>query len=117
MRTLTLAIAVGLALAVSAQAAPLAPNRASVEAAAPPVELVAGGCGWAGIGTTGKTAGETGIGAGTFWTTAPPEPGGQGGTIPTHIGKGPTLRGVGAINKNGGVIFPSRDDYLERASR
>ena len=47
MRTLILAIAVWLALAVSTQAAPLAPIRASVEpGAAPPVELVAGGCGW-----------------------------------------------------------------------
>jgi hypothetical protein len=47
MRAVILASAVGLALASPAPAAPLAPNRASVELrAASPVELVAGGCGW-----------------------------------------------------------------------
>jgi hypothetical protein len=46
MRGLILAFASGLALAASAQAAPLAPNPASTElGAAPPVELVSDGCG------------------------------------------------------------------------
>ena len=47
MRELILAFAGGLALAVSAQAVPLAPNPASIEVGpASPVEPVAGGCGW-----------------------------------------------------------------------
>jgi hypothetical protein len=46
MRVLIIAIAVGLAMATSAQAAPLAPNRASVEPGEPPVRLVDHGCGW-----------------------------------------------------------------------
>jgi hypothetical protein len=46
MRGWILALAAGLALAASAQAAPLAPNPASIElAAASPVELVRDGCG------------------------------------------------------------------------
>jgi hypothetical protein len=46
MRGLILALAGGLALAASAQAAPLAPNRASIElGVAPPVEQVRDGCG------------------------------------------------------------------------
>jgi hypothetical protein len=46
MRGLILAFAGGLALAASAQAAPLAPNPASIElGVAPPVELVRDGCG------------------------------------------------------------------------
>ena len=46
MRALILAIAVGLASATSAQAAPLAPSPASIElGAAPSVELVSDGCG------------------------------------------------------------------------
>lgn len=46
MRGLILAFAGGLALAASAQAAPLARNPASIElSGAPPVELVRDGCG------------------------------------------------------------------------
>jgi len=46
MRGLILALAGGLTLAASAQAAPLTPNHASIElGAAPPVELVRDGCG------------------------------------------------------------------------
>jgi hypothetical protein len=46
MHALILAFACGLALAASAQAAPLAPSPGSIElVVAPPVELVAG-CGW-----------------------------------------------------------------------
>jgi hypothetical protein len=46
MRPSTLAFVGGLALAVSAQAAPLAPNPGSTQAVvAPPIELIAG-CGW-----------------------------------------------------------------------
>ena len=46
MRGLTLAFAGGLALAASVQAAPLAPNRASIElGAASSVELVRDNCG------------------------------------------------------------------------
>jgi hypothetical protein len=47
MRTSILAIGVGLALATSAQAAPLAPKPALVDlGTAPPVEPIAEGCGW-----------------------------------------------------------------------
>jgi hypothetical protein len=46
MRASILTFAIGLALAASAQAAPLAPNPASIElGAAPLVELVRDGCG------------------------------------------------------------------------
>src|SRR5215472_16764082 len=46
MRTLILASAIGLALAISAQAAHFAPRPASIElGAAPPIELVRDGCG------------------------------------------------------------------------
>jgi hypothetical protein len=46
MRALILAFVVGLALAASAQAAPVAPDPASIElGAAPHVELVRDGCG------------------------------------------------------------------------
>ena len=46
MRGLILAFAAGLTLAASAQAAPRAPNPASIELGAPPpVELVRDGCG------------------------------------------------------------------------
>jgi len=46
MRGSILALAGALALAASAQTAPLAPNPASIElGAAPPVELVSEGCG------------------------------------------------------------------------
>jgi hypothetical protein len=46
MRTVILAFALGLALAASAQAAPLASQPAKIEfGAAPPVELVRDGCG------------------------------------------------------------------------
>ena len=48
MRGLMLALAAGLTLAASAQAAPLAPSPASIElGAAPSVELVRDGCGGA----------------------------------------------------------------------
>jgi hypothetical protein len=47
MRALILVSVLSLALAASAQATPPAPHPASVELrAVPPVELVAGGCGW-----------------------------------------------------------------------
>jgi hypothetical protein len=47
MRALILAFVSGLALAASAQAAPLVPNPASIELdAAPPIELVDHACGW-----------------------------------------------------------------------
>jgi hypothetical protein len=47
MRASILASAVGLAFAASALAAPLVPELASNKlGTAPPVELVAGGCGW-----------------------------------------------------------------------
>jgi hypothetical protein len=47
MRALILAFVFGLALSASAQAAPHAPYPASIElGAAPPIELVGGGCGW-----------------------------------------------------------------------
>jgi hypothetical protein len=46
MRTLILSSAVGLALAISAQAAPFAPKPASIElGTTPPIELVRDGCG------------------------------------------------------------------------
>jgi hypothetical protein len=46
MRGLILAFVLGLALAASVQAAPLAPNPASMElATAPPIEPVRDGCG------------------------------------------------------------------------
>ena len=46
MRTLVLTIALGLALAAWAQAAPLSPKPASIKlGAAPPIELVRDGCG------------------------------------------------------------------------
>ena len=46
MRTLIIAIGLGLALAAWAQAAPLSPKPASIElGTAPPVELVRDGCG------------------------------------------------------------------------
>jgi hypothetical protein len=47
MHAMILAFAVGLTLAASAQAAPLAPNPASIEpSTAPPIELVDHACGW-----------------------------------------------------------------------
>jgi hypothetical protein len=47
MRALILALVGGLALAISAKAAPLAPDAASIELrAGPPFELVDQGCGW-----------------------------------------------------------------------
>jgi len=47
MRALILALAGGLALAASVQAAPLAPQLKAIElGAALPMELVGGGCGW-----------------------------------------------------------------------
>jgi hypothetical protein len=46
MRVAILAFAVGLALATSAQAAPVSPKAAGIEfGAAPPIELAAQGCG------------------------------------------------------------------------
>jgi len=46
MRALIVALAGGLALVASTQAAPLAPNPASIElGAAPPVELIRDRCG------------------------------------------------------------------------
>ena len=46
MRTLILAIVLGLALVISAQAAPFVPKPASIElGTTPPIELVRDGCG------------------------------------------------------------------------
>ena len=47
MRASILAVALCLALAASARAAPLVPNPASIElGSVPTIELIAGGCGW-----------------------------------------------------------------------
>jgi hypothetical protein len=46
MRVLILACGWCLALAAPTQAAPLTSRTVTIELSAPPVELVAGGCGW-----------------------------------------------------------------------
>ena len=61
---LSLIVGPGPAFAPTAQAAPLAPQPATIELdAAPPAEFVSGGCGWTGIATIGKTGAEICVGS------------------------------------------------------
>jgi hypothetical protein len=64
MRAMIVAFVLGLALAASAQAAPLAPKPAAIElGTAPPIELIDHGCGRIGTASTGRTTEATGIGS------------------------------------------------------
>jgi hypothetical protein len=64
---LSLIVGPGPAFAPTAQAAPLAPQPATIELdAAPPAEFVSGGCGWTGIATIGKTGAEICVGVAAF---------------------------------------------------
>src|SRR5262252_6802443 len=87
MRGLILALAGGLALAASVQAAPLAPNPASIElGAAPSVELVRDNCGRGWHRTRWRDQWAIGSGATVFRMRVPTTPGAQAGTIANQIG-------------------------------
>jgi len=102
MRALILAVALGLALATSTQAAPVWRNTAGMQfGAAPPVELVRDGCGrgwhrdrWR------DQSGDSHCGHCIPNGGPPTTPGPQVGAIPTKIGARNRLGGAGVVNRS-----------------
>jgi hypothetical protein len=97
-----LAFAGGLALAVSAQAAPLALTPSTLELrAGPPIELVDEGCGWGWHRRQWQDRWGNWHWAVAFRTVAPTAAGGRGGLIiRTRFGAVPRLIGAGVIHSN-----------------